>query len=108
MLASLLWLQAPLTPLSVGFLPSCLQLPGLSCNSLFLIIALTPGTVREVTDLPILCQEIPLVHTGVDFKKVQSTPTPGPAFALFMLPAQSHTVAWTRRVNTMLERNCSF
>lgn len=102
------WGSKPLVLLSVVFLSSCRQLLGLSCSSLSLLTVLTPGTMAQVTNLPILWQETPLVHTRVDLGKVQSTHTPGPASSLFMLPAQSHFVAWTRSVDTMLERNCTF
>lgn len=72
-MTSLRWGSKPLILLSVVFLSSCLQLPGLSCNSLSLLTVLTPGTMAQVINLPILWQETPLVHTSVDLGKVQST-----------------------------------
>lgn len=45
-LVSLLGLQVPLTPLSVGFLPWYLQLPELSCPA----HGPQPGTMTQVTD----------------------------------------------------------
>lgn len=115
-LASLLRLQAPLTPLSGGFFPSC-----------WWLFFFMPGAPRAVLQLAFPAQSLHPGHgnTGHQFAPSVAGNPAGPhrgalergpehpyswscLFYCSCLPAQSHIVAWTRRVNTMSKRNCSF